>query len=210
VIERGIVTGRGKSNVDVSKLQVLCSPLLSFADKATGYEDSAYNDYDDGYGRRPPSPPHASGGYSQPPPPAGDFYAYPNNATTNLANQVPPQSNVPYPPYNPQDYPMYPPPAGAPPNSAPTAGPIPPPSSGANPRPPIDPLGPEHVSEASRDGPPRSSIARAATVPVTGPGSKGAFYRAFGVPIPLGQPTNTITTLCSRDCADLLNRWCKA
>jgi hypothetical protein len=110
-----------------------------------GYGDEASADDYDNYGRRAPSPPHASGGYYNPPPaappgppgPTNGFTQHPNVATTNLN-----QHYAPYPPDS-AFTPYTPPMPGPPPNSAAATGPVPP---------PIDPTGPEHVSEASRVG----------------------------------------------------------
>lgn len=117
--------------------------------KVTGYEDDSSTDigYDDPYDpRRSPSPAHASGGAYYPPaggyPPAAHaeqatgFTQHPNMATTNLADPY-------YEPYHPPDYTAPPPVPGPPPNSAATANGFPP-----------APLGPEHVSAASRPGSP--------------------------------------------------------
>ncbi|KAL2178148.1 uncharacterized protein P884DRAFT_198993 [Thermothelomyces heterothallicus CBS 202.75] len=110
-------------------------------------EDPA--DENETYGRRAPSPPHASGGYYNPPPaatqgapaPTNGFTQHPNIATTNLNQQY-----APYPPDS--AYTPYAPPVpGPPPNSAVGTGAVPPPMA-----PPPNPTGPEHVSEASRVG----------------------------------------------------------
>lgn len=86
------------------------------------YEDesSTLDGYPDGYGQRPPSPPHASGGYYNPPPPSGPYH-HPNVATTNLAD---PNFTPHYPGYQP-------------PPQAPNPG-------GMHP-PPIHPNDPEHM-----------------------------------------------------------------
>ncbi|KAK4121333.1 hypothetical protein N657DRAFT_682980 [Parathielavia appendiculata] len=101
-------------------------------------DDVPADDYDN-YGRRAPSPLHASGGYYNPPPAAppgstNGFTQHPNVPIDNLN-----QHYAPYPPdtaYTPYSPPM----PGPPPNSATTTGAVPPPT---------DRPGPEHVSEAS-------------------------------------------------------------
>lgn len=132
---------------------------FGFADGCTGYEDDDVADAYDNYPRRGASPPHASGGFYNPPPaaaqappaPANGFTQHPNVATTNLHQQ--------YPPYPPDSaYQAYTPPMpSAPPNTAVPMGQAPPPPGYIPPPtgpvpPPANPTGPEHVSEASRVG----------------------------------------------------------
>ncbi|SPQ20898.1 52c4614b-276f-4d64-a7be-c08f166d872e [Thermothielavioides terrestris] len=107
------------------------------------YGDEASADEYDGYGRRGASPPHASGGFYNPPPPAppappagmNGFTQHPNVATTNLHQQY-----TPYPGPGNADFTAMPPP---PPNSAGVPDGAPP---------PFNPKDPEHVSEASHVG----------------------------------------------------------
>lgn len=115
------------------------------ADDEVGYEGEAPADGYGGYGRREPSPPHASGGFYNPPPPPGPipvngYTQHPNVASTNLHN-LNQQQYTPYPPSDQGFSPHHPP--VPPQNPAMMTGGIPP---------PITPTGPEHVSEASRVG----------------------------------------------------------
>ncbi|KAL2134095.1 hypothetical protein VTI74DRAFT_982 [Chaetomium olivicolor] len=141
------------------------------------YGDDSADEFDT-YGRRGPSPPHASGGFYNPPPRAhtapaaatNGFTQHPNVATTNLNEQYAPYV-PPTAPYPPQTAP-YPPPAAPYPqttapypqatpypqtdhNYTPQMPPGPPPNSEAatgGVPPPPNPTGPEHVSEDSRVG----------------------------------------------------------
>jgi hypothetical protein len=146
--------------------------------RRVGYEDEASTDGYDDYRHRAPSPPHASGGFYNPPPPApaNGFTQHPNIPITGLNQQY-----QPYPP----DMTYPPPPPGPPPNSAtmmggasphiPQVPPQVPPAPQVPPyaAPPATPAGPEHVSEALRVGRSTPEPEGAAARPVAGD-TKGA------------------------------------